>query len=206
MDTIPLDSLGWSLAGIVAPVLVEWFDRSRGEVATFPSQPAIRVLRWIANLAPFCLALLTGGVLLHQVGLQSQTWMAWLMGSVLSLAVILGIRILESRLPIPPPWPDPFQVFLHEPRWLLYRAFGLAWLGDPGIATGVGLLMGLLEWLPYRWVHTAPSFSVGAWRGWLLRVSVSSLIFLLTKNAMLTVASSFLYLFLHAPSEHVNDG
>ena len=194
MSDIPLEGMGWSLLALLAPLGAEWSLKRWGTPRIPPEGRASAAVRWVSNILPLWAALLTGGVLLHHVGLQPQSLRAWLVGAglvgfVLALAFFSHRKLLrEASIP------EAFAASRNEARWMLYRAGALAWTGNLAAAVGVGLLVGALEWPLYQKLHANRHPNLGSLPGWLLHVAVSGLIFGLTQNAILTLSSSFLFL------------
>ncbi len=95
-------------------------------------------------------------------------------------------------------------IVLDEPRWALYRAAGLIWLGGWGLL--VGFALGVLEWsLRTRpWLAENRSDSTT----WLIlvRLAISSLLFALTGNFWLTSFSQTAGWFVLSLKEARSDG
>jgi hypothetical protein len=163
---------------------------------------------WLHGVGLAYLALLRGAILSRDAGLRGHDLVAWVGGGV-ACAAVLGL--LEASLPRPArevEWPDPVQALADEPRWTLYRAAGALWLNSHALGTGLGLGWGLLEWAAAHWarvrqVRQGPPQG-GSRLHWigqdpqaggtLLRLAVSSLFFLLTRNFWLTALSGVVLL------------
>jgi len=146
---------------------------------------------WVHGLAPGYLALLSGAVLGRDYGLYGQGWAEWLAGATVFAGVLIGGGWLLSRAPLPPTavLPAPAEAVRQEVRWGLYRAAGALWTGAAASAVAVGLGLALLEWgLVSRIWAGRPWRNAAAWVA-VVRLGLSSMLFLSTGNFWLTVAT-----------------
>ncbi len=207
----------WVGISLGAPAAAAWaWPRLKGSWRA-RAEPLRPLARWAHAILPPYFALLRGAVLGRDLGLYGPG-AGWVAAGLLAGAAGLGAafaarRWLTPRVHTPSPssngesplpgspihsrWsaprsgasvPSPLVALQEEPRWALYRAAGILWLGSPtlGVALGVGLA-GLDAFL-----------AAGAWRAearstpepWarLLRAGFSGALFFVTRRFWLTAA------------------
>jgi hypothetical protein len=179
---MPWEALGWSGLAALAPSLANLvWPRWR------PARPDLRALLisaapWLHGLGPAYLALITGAILERNAGLRGFSSVAWFAGGAFALAfsaawAALYVRILGIKAE--PAW------LLDEPRFALYRATGVLWLGAvyPGLLLGLGFA--LSEWL-LKWrdkaVRREPRAIVS-----LFPLAGSTIVFAITRNFFITL-------------------
>ncbi|MGA9192021.1 MAG: hypothetical protein WBZ24_09835 [Anaerolineales bacterium] len=182
------ESVAWVAVAVAALPLVQLGEapiRSRWPTLW----PVVRgVAPWIVGLGPAYLALVTGAVLERSFGLYGRGGMVgWVLAALLCVGGLAAVWVWRERLGAIAAGEDPTEVLLDEPRWALYRAAGVLWLGMWGLL--VGFAVGGVEWaLRARpWLAT----SRGDRTVWLtlIRFGISSLIFALTGNFWFTLIS-----------------
>jgi hypothetical protein len=176
-------------------------------------------------ILPAYLALLRGAVLGRDLGLYGPG-AGWVAAGLLAAAGGLGAafaarRWLTPRVhtthpdssagPPPPgspsrfrrsgprsgvPVPSPVVALQEEPRWALYRAAGILWVGSStlGVALGVGLA-GLDAFLAAGAWRAESRSRPGSWSP-LLRAGFSGALFLMTRSFWLTAAVQIAVLML----------
>jgi hypothetical protein len=177
-----LPGLLLALAVWILPLLLRFLPRRL-------RSPVEQHAPWLPGLAPWILSaalpylgLLLGWIAGRDYGLGGHTPVEWILGLV--AAVVLGILLggISSRLSIGLGW----GVVGDEARWTLYRAAAWPWAGFLLIAVAAGWLAALAE---YAWGCGFQREKVFGERGlvFLLRVSGSSGLFLLTHNFFLAM-------------------
>lgn len=182
------ESVAWvALAVGAVPLLrlVETPLRSRWPTVW----PAVQVLApWIIGLGPAYLALATGAVLERSFGLYGRAGIAgWVVSTLFCGGVLAAVWWRREKLAAFASGSDLALAFLDEPRWALYRAAGLLWLGTWGLLMGFAL--GGIEWMLscQPWLEERRRDRT-TWLT-LTRLGGSSLLFALTGNFWLTLLS-----------------
>jgi hypothetical protein len=179
------ESVAWVVVALAAVPLMTLIEAP--VKARWPSAwPALRGLApWLIGLGPAYLALISGAVLGRSFGLYGRGGAAgWLVSTLFCAGLAAGTWGLRRHLANPASEQDLISVVMDEPRWALYRAAGVVWLGTWGLLFGLGV--GMIEWV----LRTRPWLAEiqqdrGTWLV-LIRLGVSSLIFALTGNFWLT--------------------
>jgi hypothetical protein len=153
---------------------------------------------WLIGLGPAYLALVGGAVLASSYGLYGRGGALGWVGSIVLCGILVAV-IWRMRLAGLDAGEGLTSVLLDEPRWALYRAVGVPWLGAWSVLAG--LAIGGVEW----GLRTAP------WReanrqaretwGMLLRLAVSNGLFALTGNVWLVWATQGLLWWIQRSSE-----
>ncbi len=136
-------------------------------------------------MGPTYLALISGGVTGRDLGLYGPTTAGWVSGGI---GVLGGLAAawLVLRFRRPAIGQDaPRKVALDEPRWALYRAAGIGWVGGlwPGLA--IGLVLAAADWGLRRSVWQAHGWKrAEVWRG-MMRAVLSAVLFAATRNLWL---------------------
>jgi hypothetical protein len=151
--------------------------------------PVEQRVPWLPGLAPWIhsaalpyLGLLLGWIAGRDYGLGGHTPAEWALGAAAAVGLGILLGILSARLSVPRDWGDGRD----EARWTLYRAAAWPWAGFLSIAVAAGWLAALAE---YAWGCGFQREKVFSERGlvFLLRVSGSSGLFLLTHNFFLAM-------------------
>ena len=189
----------WVALAILSPVLAELtWPRVRPKVASWIDL-AERIGPWLWGIGPAYLALITGAIPARFFGLTGHSAFAWFGGAIICGALI-GIAALLSWPA--GEWPKPTRGVLDEPRWALYRAAGILWLGRIELGLLLGLGLALLEWSarfrPWRngdglSLRASTNWRAGTWET-LARIAGSALVFALTRNFWLTALTQAVFL------------
>jgi hypothetical protein len=180
------ESVAWVAVAVAAIPLLQLVEtplRSRWPTVW----PAVQDLApWIVSLGPAYLALVSGAVLERSFGLYGRgEAVGWVLSALLCAGVLAAVWGRREHLAAIAAGQDLTAVFLDEPRWALYRAAGLLWLGVWGLL--IGFAVGTVEWaLRGRpWLAA----SRGDRTTWLtlIRLGISSLLFALTGNFWFTL-------------------
>lgn len=180
----------WAAVGVASPWLVEWYRLEARVAASKRLSLLLALAPWLYGLGPPYLALITGAITARGTGLYGQGgWPGWLAGILLSALVFVISLALRRRSNGAWPMPTPVRGALDEPRWAMYRSIGWLWSGTYAWGLLIGLGWALLEWAsrsqPWR-----PGAIERPAAGVLLgRVAMSSLLFSLTGNLWLTLAT-----------------
>ena len=135
----------------------------------------------------------TGAVAGRDCGLTGNGPTRWLTGVALCAGLLLALafalrhhrlRAWVQRWFLPT---RSWKVLWDEPRWAFYRGAGAVFLGSPEAAQLVGLALGGLEWLA-RFGRPSHRHPVAVWSQ-LVRLGVSALLFALTRNLWLMLAT-----------------
>jgi hypothetical protein len=178
------EAIVWSGLAVLAPVLTNllWprWRPTRSDIQHLLESAA----PWLHGIGPAYLALITGAILERDAGLRGFTLIEWIASSLFALVFIaawtaLSVRVL--KLDVKPEW------LLDEPRFALYRATGVLWLGGvfPGLLLGFG--MALVEWL-LLWREQALRREPQAFIP-LVPLAGSTLLFAITGNFFITLIS-----------------
>jgi hypothetical protein len=187
MRVMVVEAFLWTTIALLGPDVIRLIGDRWGIRIGDRLQAGLSVGRWIYNLGVPYLALITGAVAARDVGLTGLDGVEWLRGAI-ECAGALGVVWVVAgwRRPVLP-YARPDRAAMDEPRWALYRGAG-SLLADPLLAGPlIGLCIGLIEWgLKHRpWVQEAWA-KADAWAS-LVRVCVSTALFLLTRNLWLIV-------------------
>jgi len=182
------ESVAWVAVAVAAIPLVDLIEvplESRWPKVW----PAVRGLApWLIGLGPSYLALVSGAVLARSFGLYGRGGaIGWALSVLLCASVLAATWALRERLAGLTSGRDLIPALLDEPRWALYRAAGVLWLGAWGLL--IGFFVGTIEWA----LRTRPRLAAsrGDRTTWLslIQLALSSLLFALTGNFWLTWTS-----------------
>ncbi len=142
---------------------------------------------WVHALGPAYLALISGAVTGRDLGIYGPTTAAWASAAV-GIAGGLGAAWLVFRFRHPAIEPDsPWTVALNEPRWALYRAAGIGWVGGLWLGLAIGLVLAAADWGLRHSVWQADGWKqADVWRGW-MRAGLSAVLFAATRNLWLII-------------------
>jgi hypothetical protein len=204
----------WVGLALGAPALGGWFwPRIAPRLGDW-ARPIGGLGPWCQGLLPAYLALVTGAVSGRDAGLYGRSGGEWLAALVacgvalMAAAMVLWWKPMKLELPLP------LSGVLDEPRWALYRAAGVLWIGAwiPGVFVGLALCG--LEWVaatqPWKQLSRSEGRSTGAGgkgAAWLsaglwvlpLRMALSTALFLATRNLWVTAAAQAGLLALQGP-------
>ncbi len=196
-----MDAALWVAVTVSAPavaraLLPRMRDRLTGweDEISFWARPAYGIL-------PLFGAWVTGAVAGFDCGITGIGLTRWLSGIAICSALI-AVFAFSLRYPsvrrAAQAWFHPTRswlVLFDEPRWAFYRGAGAVVFAEPAAAQLAGLALGGLEWLgrngrPSRASSRGVSGSLPdeAWSG-LVRLGVSALLFALTHNLWLILAT-----------------
>ena len=142
---------------------------------------------WAHAILPAYVALVRGAVLGRDLGLYGPDVGQFAAG-LLACAAGLGVAFAARRW-LSPTAGSPLTALQEEPRWALYRAAGILWLGGliPGIALGLGLAA-LEVGLAAGWWKAEARSRPTSWLP-LLRAGFSAALFFVTRSFWLTAAT-----------------
>lgn len=143
---------------------------------------------WIHAVGPAYLAMISGAVTGRDLGIYGPTAAGWVSAGI-ALAAGLGAAWLVHRYRHPAIEVDgPGSVALDEPRWALYRAAGIGWVGGLWFGLVIGLLLATADvglrhslWQADKWKQAE------LWQGW-MRACLSAVLFAATGNLWLIIA------------------
>jgi hypothetical protein len=147
-----------------------------------------RLAPWAYGIGPAYLALISGAVLARAYGFYGRDGAAgWALSILLCAALLLVVYRLRGSMSGLALGQDLVPSLLDEPRWALYRAVGVQWLGTWGLL--VGLAIGTIEWATRR--QPWRSGGRGEPETWvsLARLCISTILFVVTGNVWLTWAT-----------------
>jgi hypothetical protein len=182
------ESLGWVTLALAAFGLVTSFEAPLQ--ARWPNAlPRVRpVAPWVIGVGPAYLALIRGAVLGRTYGLDGRGGPAgWAVSTLLCAALLAVLWGLRRRMAWRVTDRGAIATLPDEPRWALYRAFGLQLLGPWGLL--IGLAIGAVEWGLATAVWRPDKDQSAAARLSLIRLSTSTALFALTGNVWLTWAT-----------------
>jgi hypothetical protein len=184
---MPLEAALWVLISVATPAGAAWAWPRLGGTWRARAEALRPLAPWAhAILAPY-LALLRGAVLGRDFGLYGPS-AATMAAGVLACAAGIGAALVARRW-IPAPAISPLVALREEPRWALYRAAGILWLGSAGPGATLGLGLAAVEvGLAYRWWKAEERARQASWYP-LLRAGLSTALFLATRSVWLTAAT-----------------
>jgi hypothetical protein len=142
---------------------------------------------WLYGLAPAYLALIRGAVLARPYGLYGRGGtLGWAIELIVGVVVLLVAWMERDRLGPLGTAPTREADILDEPRWALYRAAGILWVGSDtwGLLAGLGL--GLLEWATRSRIWRAEARGAPRTCLYAFRLGLSTMLFALTGNVWIT--------------------
>ena len=182
-----LEAALWVGISVSAPAAAAWaWPQLQG-----PWRARAEALRplagWAHAILPAYLALVRGAVLGRDFGLYGPSPARAVAGLLACAAGVGAAWVVRRWISIPSV--SPLAALGEEPRWALYRAAGMLWLGDalPGVALGLGLAA-LEVGLGSRWWRAEERARRASWFP-LLRAGISAVLFLVTRSFWLTAAT-----------------
>jgi hypothetical protein len=187
-----LESVVWAAISVGAPAAAAWMWPRVPEPWRARAETLRPLALWAHAILPAYLALVRGAVLGRDFGLYGPSAARAVTG-LLACAAGVG-AVLVARRWISAPMVSPLVPLGEEPRWALYRAAGILWLGSagPGVALGLGLAA-LEVGLASRWWNAEERARQASWFP-LLRAGLSAVLFLATRSFWLTIATQVAYL------------
>lgn len=188
-----IDTVLWVVATVSAPAVVRaLLPRIRTRLATWEDEVSFWA-RAAYGVLPLFGAWVTGAVAGFDCGITGIGLTRWLSGAAICTALILAFAF-SLRFPsvrrVVQVWFHPTRswlVLFDEPRWAFYRGAGAVALVEPAAAQLAGLALGALEWLARngRPSRDRPS---EVWSE-LVRLGISAVLFALTRNLWLILAT-----------------
>ena len=188
-----IDTVLWVVATVSAPAVVRaLLPRIRTRLATWEDEVSFWA-RAAYGVLPLFGAWVTGAVAGFDCGITGIGLTRWLSGAAICTALILAFAF-SLRFPsvrrVVQVWFHPTRswlVLFDEPRWAFYRGAGAVVLVAPAAAQLAGLALGALEWLARngRPSRDRPS---EVWSE-LVRLGISAVLFALTRNLWLILAT-----------------
>jgi hypothetical protein len=196
-----IDTVLWVAATVTAPAGARALrPRIRTRLALWEDEVSFWA-RAAYGVLPLFGAWVTGAVAGFDCGITGIGLARWLSGAAICTALILAfafsLRFPSIRRTVQV-WFHPTRswlVLFDEPRWAFYRGAGAVALVEPAAAQLAGLALGGLEWLARngrpsrtssRWVSGNRPSEV--WSE-LVRLGVSAVLFALTRNLWLILAT-----------------
>ncbi len=187
------EAIAWSALAVLAPALAP--PAARRFKARWPrAYPFLAPLApWLHGVAIAYLALFLGSIPERDFGLRGFPAVSWAYTLPICALALAAARWAGHYLAPFFEGADPWLRWLDEPRFALYRATGILWLGSAPLGIAAGLALAVAEWAIRAFARQGPRRTPPELP---LRALLSAALFLFTRNFWATAGMQLILLLL----------